>query len=129
MRLALLLLLVTVNCELDIKLPADILSDLVERPEGNSFSYNLAEGEEGEEEEEYEYEINYDWKIDQFQEINSTLGKCGKEIPQLDVSKMKAPHQIRLSYTGMCNNEFLINIRVKEVDLWMNDLRNCGMES
>ena len=101
MRLALLLLFVTVNCELDIKLPADILSDLVERPEGNSFSYNLAEGEE----EEYEYKIDYDGNIDSFQEINSTLGKCGKEIPQLDVSKMKAPHQIRLSYTGTCNNE------------------------
>ncbi|KAL5265300.1 hypothetical protein ACHWQZ_G006140 [Mnemiopsis leidyi] len=98
MKLAFILLIATVSSELDINLPADLLSDLVERSEDNELAYSLAEGEE--EEEPYKYVINYEGTIDDFSGINASYGKCGKEIEQLDVSKMKAPHQIRLSYTG-----------------------------
>ena len=108
-----LLLLVTVSCKIDLKLNqlGDVFSNLVEQPEfdeaDDNFAYNEAADaedneteEEPKEEKEYEYSVPYDGTIKDFVGISSP--NCGDEIEQLDVSKMKKPHQIRLSFTGIC---------------------------
>ena len=46
----------------------------------------------------YDYSIPYDNSIEDFSGISPP--KCGKEVKQMDVSKVKKPNQIRLSYTG-----------------------------
>ena len=46
----------------------------------------------------YEYSIPYDYSTGDYYGISAP--KCGKEIKQLDVLKVKKPNQIRISYTG-----------------------------
>ncbi|XP_063676669.1 uncharacterized protein LOC134812966 isoform X3 [Bolinopsis microptera] len=88
----------------------DPVSNIVERSESgftyngaanDNLSYKVSEGEDGEDGENgeaYEFSIPYDKAIEDFTGVASPV--CGDEIDQLDVSKMKKPHQIRLSYTG-----------------------------
>ena len=46
----------------------------------------------------YDYSIPYHYSIGDFDGISSP--RPGKEIKQMDVSKVKKPNQIRLSFTG-----------------------------
>ena len=105
-RPVLLLLFVAVSfVSSKMDLSGDPVSNIVERSESgftyngvadDDLSYKVSEEEDGE---EYEFSIPYDRAIGDFTGVASPV--CGDEIEQLDVSKMKKPHQIRLSYTGL----------------------------
>ena len=87
-----------VSGKMNLKKPED-LSNIMEWSDldsDNRYIYKLSDDDK----EEYEYSIPYDWTMDEFTGIDTELSKCGDEVEMLDVSRMKKPHQIRLSFTG-----------------------------